>query len=416
MINAGGTIRRAKCFLTATRLALTRHSLPTRRLISFCPQQNSYDTGTYEVVDETLVKIDPEKPKHRAAGCVALLYPVLHPSALTRAQWTGLFDAEGCFTYRYQDVSTGRTWVPRAILQMNAKEASLLASLIAICGGASAGTCLFREPNNAVQLHISNLHSLTLVEHMFSQLPFLTVKHNDFAAWRKLLVAFRNKTHLTKEGQQLLGQLVQHMNTQRPKGQQPGIMLPGTKEAWADDNLFRQWLSGFISGEGCFYLTGSAPNFQIRLHIRDHAVLEYCAKRVGVGRAYSWPRQNAAVWKVSSRDEIQRLRAYLDGFPPFGGKQNDYMRWCAYMDAMEQVRQVHGSHWRKILADPATKEFQYWEHQRRWFWNRCITLPRASIETLNKRWLGRKGLENRLLDKKAARELRSQGGICMNIA
>lgn len=74
------------------------------------------------------------------------------------------------------------------------------------------------------------------------------------------------------------------------------------------NNEFKEWLCGFIDGEGHFYInqktkTSFSFRFEIHLHIDDLALLNYVCKTLGIGKVYIY--KDKCTFVVSKLKEIQ---------------------------------------------------------------------------------------------------------------
>lgn len=105
---------------------------------------------------------------------------------------------------------------------------------------------------------------------------------------------------------------------------------------------FRAWFAGFVAGEGHFRIDARKRGtllyyccaFQIALRADDGAVLRGLQRRLG-GRLYfadseahmQGGRNPALSWSMTSKRDVRRIAAVLDGVPLYGKKQRDYDIW-----------------------------------------------------------------------------------------
>jgi hypothetical protein len=93
------------------------------------------------------------------------------------------------------------------------------------------------------------------------------------------------------------------------------------------------WFSGFVAGEGSFYLAGPrhVPRFSIKLRDDDSAVLLLVQQSFG-GRLL-WGKSNylsangLVDWSVTNKKGLRGLVEYFDRFPLYNKKAWDYALW-----------------------------------------------------------------------------------------
>jgi len=102
------------------------------------------------------------------------------------------------------------------------------------------------------------------------------------------------------------------------------------------------WLTGFVSGEGCFLIKISKSNshkigyqvwleFSITQHERDKKLMWLISKYLGCGKIYkdSRPRSPVCYFRIIKFKDIQnKLIPFFEKYPLIGVKQLDYLDWC----------------------------------------------------------------------------------------
>lgn len=98
------------------------------------------------------------------------------------------------------------------------------------------------------------------------------------------------------------------------------------------------WLTGFVDGEGCFYVYVAKNNnkykqgwkvhqrLTISLHNKDKALLEQIKIFLGVGKIFQQGLQ-AYRYEVSSVKDLKVIINHFDKFPLKTGKKSDYELW-----------------------------------------------------------------------------------------
>lgn len=87
-------------------------------------------------------------------------------------------------------------------------------------------------------------------------------------------------------------------------------------------NLTKEWIGGFISGEGCFTFNGLTPIFQITLSKKDKNILYEIKKYIKIGKIHIYKN---CCFSVSSK-ECLKLIKIIDGYI-YGDKLIDYENW-----------------------------------------------------------------------------------------
>nr|YP_009710741.1 LAGLIDADG endonuclease type 1 [Amanita phalloides]QFZ98689.1 LAGLIDADG endonuclease type 1 [Amanita phalloides]WLF85200.1 hypothetical protein [Amanita phalloides] len=100
-----------------------------------------------------------------------------------------------------------------------------------------------------------------------------------------------------------------------------------------------KWLSGFVSGEGCFDVNISKSTnklgyraqlrFRISQHIRDIKLMESISKYLGSGNIYKYPNQEAVSFYIVNLNDLTNIIIPFFNVNPLGGaKLFDYLDWC----------------------------------------------------------------------------------------
>jgi len=127
---------------------------------------------------------------------------------------------------------------------------------------------------------------------------------------------------------------------------------------------FGHWLAGFIDGEGCFVIHGTAGGrLKCRLAVAVRAdelpTLETIQARTGAGTIVTRPQRGTtkpeATWQVQSRPDCLRMAEIFDRFPLRAKKARDYAIWRSALRTWATVRRtgypgVNDEVWRRMEA------------------------------------------------------------------
>ena len=101
----------------------------------------------------------------------------------------------------------------------------------------------------------------------------------------------------------------------------------------------KSWISGFMAGEGSFYITRrgkyARPRFCLNLDASDISILyEMRAELDNIGTIHAYKRTTTlrknsptAYWHIGSKQDLQRLVTHLDEYPLRAIKEEDYLLW-----------------------------------------------------------------------------------------
>lgn len=252
------------------------------------------------------------------------------PSEDNCLKWyvTGLIDAEGSFgvhLVKKDNSKTGYGVLVYFEIALNKKDKNLLIivqdkkKFFFLSLGVS-GELYYNKGDDTYKLKISNLFELcnVIVPH-FNKYPLFTQKREDFLLMCQVLKILEDKRHLTFEGLREVVQLKSSMNlglSDKLAKDFPEIKVsPRQIVSTGMPNL--DWLSGFIEGEGCFFVSVyNSPKSKLRLavqlvfkitqHIRDVELLFNIAKLLGSGRVETRKSGDACDFAVTSFKEIDK--------------------------------------------------------------------------------------------------------------
>ena len=222
---------------------------------------------------------------------------------------TGFVDAEGSFTLgisRNKYCKTG--WSNRLFFQivLHKRDVEILERIQNyFCVGK-----IYKLGSQSNILHISSIKDLEVVFNHFDKYPLVTQKLADYNLFKLAYNIIINKEHLTQEGLLKLvaikGSLNLGLATELQLAfphvipvKRPLVTLP----ALVAKKIFDpNWLAGFVTGEGCFYVVAQKRasfktgysfklKFSISQHYRDEALLKSLIDYFGCGNLYKNPAQ-----------------------------------------------------------------------------------------------------------------------------
>ena len=153
---------------------------------------------------------------------------------------------------------------------------------------------------DAISYRVSSIKHLTQeIIPRLDKYPLITKKLADYLLFKKALEIVARKEHLTREGLHKIAAIRASMNnglTKELKAAFPKVIpvkrpkVEGSAQKIKDPN----WLAGFTSGEGCFFVfTRESANFkqgmevglrfQITQHFRDTELLRSLIEYFGCG-------------------------------------------------------------------------------------------------------------------------------------
>ena len=300
------------------------------------------------------VKIVPSLPQFR---CFSTISKELDYSKLNPYYVTGFTDAEGCFLInivRRSDQKLGYNVnlgaPPSFKIKLRAsgllKDKLLLEKIRNFFD--KIGNITVRK-NGSVEYVVSSIKDLEIVINHFDNYPLITHKWSDFQLFKWTFELIKQKQHLVKEGlykilslkASLNKGLSDELNTAfpnivpfaRPKvitpAPQPSTSKDGRRAKLKDKNP--HWISGFVDGDGCFYisltnnLTSIGLIFKVTQHTRDADLLKEFIDYFNCGR-YSICSKEAGDFIVTKFSDINtKILPFFNKYPLQGTKLFDFL-------------------------------------------------------------------------------------------
>ena len=90
--------------------------------------------------------------------------------------------------------------------------------------------------------------------------------------------------------------------------------------------ITKEWIGGFISGEGCFTFVGNAPRFCITLSHKDKYLLKKIQELFNVGKVSIAKKDFSYIYQVSKLSDCLIIVKFLEGYIE-GDKLIDFENW-----------------------------------------------------------------------------------------
>lgn len=263
---------------------------------------------------------------------------------------TGFTDAEGCFHVNiYKDTSgTKLKWRVQPSFQLNLhiKDLDLLKGIKSFF---NTGNIYIKK--NSVTYDIRDINSLVnIVIPHFNKYSLISQKYSDYILFRSIVELVENRNHLTKEGLERIVELKASLN----KGLPPSLKIYFSvkkivlrTEVVLPKKVDYNWLAGFFSGDGCFYVRisktnnyglncSSALSISITQHSKDQLLMNRIMETLKCGNVFKHSL-NAVVLRVSNFQHIIDIIIPLfKKYPIKGVKSLDFRDFCEISEIMQE--------------------------------------------------------------------------------
>ena len=179
------------------------------------------------------------------------------PSKLSPWFITGFTDAEGCFSISiYKDSTRPIGWRVCAefLIGLHKRDERLLREIQAYLGGIGR---IGKFAKDAYALRVNTIGQMIKIIEHFDKYPLISKKHADYILWREVIMVMQRKEHITPKGLLTVLSLRASLNlglSESLKIAFPDIIpaiRPKVENITIPDG---EWLAGFTSGEGCFFV------------------------------------------------------------------------------------------------------------------------------------------------------------------
>jgi hypothetical protein len=252
---------------------------------------------------------------------------------------TGFTDAEGCFhisTIKNTKLKGG--WMVKATFTINLhqKDKALLEQIKYYFGDIGNIT---KSGKTNIQFRVSSQKDLIniIIPH-FEKFSLITQKKTDFELFKRVVEIMNRKEHLTPEGLQEIINIRASINRGLPEELKIAFpnTIPVNKSESTGDQMITDpnWLAGFTSGEGCFYIgiSKSVTNklgFQLQLkfiltqHRKDEGLIKSLIEYFKAGSVF----YNGSIieFRISNIEDLTHIIIpFFDKHQILGVKAQDY--------------------------------------------------------------------------------------------
>ena len=233
-------------------------------------------------------------------------------------------------------------------INLHVRDMELLKLIQAYFGGVGR---IGKERNNCCDYTIGSLNQiLTKVIPHFDKYPLKTQKYADYLLFKEVVMMMQRGEHLTIEGLQKIINIRASIN----KGLSPLLkeafpnFVPVPRPLVEDKNIpSPQWVAGFTSGEGCFYIVISKSNslqsvgFNVRLRFilsqdaRDEHLMRNFITYFNCGNCEK-AKDGMVYFKVTKfADNYEKIIPFFSKYHIHGVKAMDFQDWCKVAELMK---------------------------------------------------------------------------------
>jgi len=249
---------------------------------------------------------------------------------------TGFVDAEGCFSVIIE-IKDKTKWKVTTSFEINLhiKDVDILYKIQSFFG---VGAIYLRTYKNIAVYKVTKIKYLKdiIIPH-FLKYSLISQKYIDFTLWSKVVDLILNKEHLTHKG------FITILSYYASRGVSKKVFkfYPKAFDRLSVNlptNLNPYWVSGFISGDGCFSIIIRESksyklkkqvvcSFHVTQHIKDIKLINLLSKFFNCGTVYlrsnSSERCDFVVQDINSI--LSKIIPHFDNYPILNLKYEDYI-------------------------------------------------------------------------------------------
>lgn len=230
---------------------------------------------------------------------------------------------------------------------MHEKDRALLELIQAFFGVGK----IYKHGKHSIHYRVSSTEDLKVIIDHFDKYPLISQKLADYLLFKQIVEILSRKEHLTNEGLVQIVNIRASMNNGLSDSQQAAFpntipilrpLVTGNTQKIKDP----YWLSGFVSGDGCFSISiykssqksGSQVtlDFRVTQHIRDIELLKNFMSTLGCGRLRVRSNGFACDFVVTRfSDNIEKIIPFFGKYKIEGAKYLDYADFCKGMSLMK---------------------------------------------------------------------------------
>ena len=254
---------------------------------------------------------------------------------------TGFTDGDGSFSVSIAKKKSGTGWKiqPFFTIGLDKKDLDLLVQIKAFFKVGK----IYTSKRGVVYYTVGSTKDLIkyILPH-FDRYPLATLKLKDYFLFKKILLLMESGEHNTLPGLLKIFGLKATLNKglpERVKAEYPDIIPATHLEFKIPFSLNPDWLSGFITAEGSFFIS-LYPNekrkagytislvFSLSQHIKDIELLKRLAKYLECGRISEAKNRDSVEWIITRSDDINlKLIPFLTKYTLSGVKLLDFDRF-----------------------------------------------------------------------------------------
>lgn len=251
---------------------------------------------------------------------------------------TGLSDSESSFMVNITKKPKSKTGYDVGLsfsIGLNEKDKALLENIQSYFGIGK----IYKHTQDSYSYRVRSVKDLQVIIAHFDKYPLITQKFADYLLFKEVVSMIQLKKHLSKEGLEKIVGIRGSINrglSNVLKVAFPNVVVVKRPLIENQIILHPQWLAGFVSGDGCFYikLVHSSVHrigFRVQLsfiitqHIRDEQLMKIIKEFLGCGFVYNQSNQEAVFFKVESFSDISdKIIPFFTKYSILGVKALDF--------------------------------------------------------------------------------------------
>jgi hypothetical protein len=277
---------------------------------------------------------------------------------------TGFVDAEGCWLIKiekYPQYTSGYRVQLRFSITLHKKDLKLLNSIKTFFGVG----LIYEAKGDTIIYQVTTLNDLQILINHFNKYPLVSKKRADYDLLKQAFELVSREEHLTVSGLHLLLAIKASLN----RGLSPELtsafpnIIPVERSLVNDQKVQDpHWLAGFVSGDGCFFISISkattsigysvALKFQVTQHSRDTGLIKSLVSYFDCGQCYIPKGYNHIDFLVRKTSDIYtKIIPFFNEYPLQGVKAEDFVDFCKVadikkskghliMEGLEEIRKI----------------------------------------------------------------------------
>lgn len=203
---------------------------------------------------------------------------------------------------------------------------------------AFKGVGIISSPlKDVVRYRVGSIKELQVIIDHFDKLPLITQKRADYELFKQAWCIVNRKEHLTVEGLEKIVAIRASLNrglTDILKAAFPNVVPANRPLITAQKIAHPQWLSGFTSGEGSFWIEivkskasklkeSANLRFKLAQHVRDEQLFRSLVEYLASGKIYFY--NEAVYFRVTKYlDLSEKIIPFYQKYPIVGIKALDF--------------------------------------------------------------------------------------------